>query len=134
MQQRSVTLRPRFSLAPSVMGQLLLAVVVAALVLGPLLQEAAPHGERVGHAVDSHTISGSAFHELLPSSAAQPAESAPTSEPHSHCAIHCSLASLLFPLLLLGAPLLAARLLFSPPLAFQSLGTPPLSPPPQHTT
>jgi hypothetical protein len=130
-QQRGTELRPRFSLAPIWFGRLLLALVVAALVLGPLsFRAVAPHSDQDNHALFGSS-GGVLLHESLQSDTPASQAGEPATTPHSHCVIHCSLASLLFPLLLLGAPLLAARLCCSLSPGLQSLTTPPLSPPPQ---
>ena len=132
VQQRGTFLRPRHSLAPSWLGQLLLAVVAVTLVFGPLsLRDATPHGASDSHTATSNTLAAEGLHGLLPSDAAEAQGATPATTPHSHCVIHCSLASLLFPLLLLGAPLLATRLVCSLSPACKRLAAPPLSPPPQ---
>lgn len=130
-QQRSDLVRPRFSLAPQWLGQLALAIIAAALVFGPLLlREAAPHDAHASQATGTFAVSNTALHELLSPNLAQTAGGAPVTAPQSHCAVHCSLASLSSSLLL-GTLLLAVRLRGSLTRAFQRLVAPPLSPPPQ---
>lgn len=131
-QQRGTFLRPRPSLAPSWLGQLLLVVVSATLAFGPLsLRDVAPHADSDSHTVTSIMLADESLRSLISSDAAEAQGAKPASTPHSHCVIHCSLASLLFPLLLLGAPLLAARLVSSLAPSCTRLAAPPLSPPPQ---
>jgi hypothetical protein len=131
-QQRGTVLRPQVSLPPSWLGQLLLTVVAVTLVFGPLsLRDATPHGDSDSHTATPTTVAAECLRGLLSSDAAESQGAAPATTPHSHCVIHCSLASLLFPLLLLGAPLLATRLVCFLSPACKRLAAPPLSPPPQ---
>ena len=131
-QQRGMILRPSLSLAPNWLGRLVLAVVAVTLAFGPLsFRDAAPHADSDSHTATPTAVAAECLRGLLSSDAAESQGAKPASTPHSHCVIHCSLASLLFPLLLLGAPLLATRLVCFLSPACKRLAAPPLSPPPQ---
>jgi hypothetical protein len=126
-QQRGFILMPRRSLFPWRQSYIVLVMFACALLLAPLL-----HNEELTHD-DPHvalaaylTIGPTVLPETMPASG-----SASATEPHNHCAIHCSFASLVIPLVLIGASLLAARLSWFFTLHLQTVATPPLSPPPQ---
>ncbi|HMQ30129.1 MAG TPA: hypothetical protein PKD53_05345 [Chloroflexaceae bacterium] len=98
-----------------------------ALLLAPLLRsEELTHDEQHVTSADYQAIGAAALPEAMPADG-----SAPAAAPHSHCAIHCSLASLVIALVLIGAPLLTARLAWFLSLRLETVATPPLSPPPQ---
>jgi len=130
-QQRGVILRPRPSLPPFWLGQLALVLFVVALVLGPWLRSGTSEHDDP-HVAFAGLLAASAvaLHTYLPTETAPADSSASATSAHSHCAMHCSLATFMLPLLL-GALLLAARLAWCFLLSLQYLGTAPLSPPPQ---
>ena len=126
-QQRSFILRPRLSLLPWRRGHIVLAVFALALLLAPLLRsEELTHDEQHVTPANYRAIAAAPLPEAMPADG-----SAPAAAPHSHCAIHCSLASLVIALVLIGAPLLTARLAWFLSLRLETVATPPLSPPPQ---
>lgn len=128
-QQRRFILRPRLSLLPWRRGHIVLAVFALALLLAPLLRsEELTHNEQHVAPAGYQAIGAVVFPEAMPADG-----SAPAAAPHSHCAIHCSLASLVILLVLIGAPLLATRLGWFFSLRLQTIAIPPLSPPPQQT-
>ena len=130
-QQRGVILRPRPSLPSFWLGQLALVLFVVALVLGPWLRSGtSEHDDLLVAFAGLLAASAAALHTYLPTDPAPADSSAPATSAHSHCAMHCSLATFVLALLL-GALLLAARLAWFFLLSLQHLDTAPLSPPPQ---
>lgn len=127
VRQRNALLSSRLSLAPSRLGLLVVALMFWQL----LLCEAAPPNGQVDSSTSVPKVNTVVAHNLLSQDTAPADDATPISLPHGLCAIHCSLASPIFPLLLLGALLLAARLRCYLPFVLRRLAAPPLSPPPQ---
>jgi hypothetical protein len=126
-QQHGFMMWPRLSLYRLRHRRVVLAVFALALLLAPLLRS-----EEITHDEPHTTLAGfSVISAAVPADTTPAEGAAPTTSPHSHCAIHCSLASLMVPLILLGTLLLATRLGRSFPSGPQRLPSPPLSPPPQ---
>lgn len=123
-QQRRFILRPRHSLLPWCQGHIVLAVFALALLVAPLLPSEELTHDEPHVAPAGYLAVGASLSEAASADGSAPA-------PHSHCAIHCSLASLVRALVLIGTPLLTARLAWFLFLCLQTVATPPLSPPPQ---
>lgn len=131
-QQYRSTSKPQPCFAPRWLGRLLVVFIAATLVLGPIsIGETVSHGDRAGSTITADTLVDSQLHGVLPSMAEETPHSSTDSAPHSHCALHCSLSTLLFSLVFLATLLLAARLCSASTLSFPQFVTPPLSPPPQ---
>lgn len=132
VQRHDIRLRLWFSPACSWLGQVCLIAFLAALVLSPLSlsSDASRNEEHPAHTF-ALTVRPDTSEQRPPRAGLPVQDAQPPPTAHEHCAIHCSLASLLFPLLLLGALFLTARLGGFLPLGLLRLATPPLSPPPQ---
>lgn len=120
--------------APRWLGRLLVVLVAATLVLGPISTGGTvSHGDRASSTITADTLTASLLHGVPPWAAEGVPHSPIDSEPHSHCALHCSLSSLVFSLVFLAMLLLAARLCSASTLSYPQFVSPPLSPPPQTT-